>query len=128
MERALHSEPVKQGSDHGDELDCSVNQAGGMNGSAQKPARPAPGEPKPRWQQPWLTWVVLAAMLFGLWLWQTTGAQEAHPEVDYSTAYAWIRDGKVARVVLKGESLDGELSSPTEEGGKTISKFHTMVP
>ncbi len=91
-----------------------------MNHAVTEPARPR----RPAWPR----WILLAVILAGFWFWQSRQRAASHPEVDYSTAYGWIEQGKIASVVLKGRSLDGTLSSPETVDQRALTEFHTLVP
>jgi len=84
--------------------------------------------PTPPRGSSYVRWIFMAAILAGLWLWQSGSRDDNHPEIDYSTAYGWIEQGKVASVVLKDRSLEGELSAPETVDKRTMSSFHTMIP
>jgi cell division protease FtsH len=90
--------------------------------------RPAPDAESPG-RRPWMMWLLLAAAIAGMWLWQAgRGSKAAHETVDYSTAYEWIQTGKVKSVVLEGDSLAGELASPEPDSGRSIERFATTIP
>jgi cell division protease FtsH len=98
--------------------------------SQPEPTRPSssPRPASPR-RPHFLVWLVLGGALAGLWLWQSTGGDSRqHTEVDYSTAYQWIRAGVVKSVVLRGELLEGELSRPQQQGEGEVGSFRTTVP
>jgi cell division protease FtsH len=90
------------------------------------PTPPAPGAPPGR-RPSWLKWVVLAALLGAVWLWQSSQRKRA-PEVDYSTAYGWIDAGKVKSVILEGQDLQGSLSEPQSVDGRSMDRFHAWIP
>jgi cell division protease FtsH len=75
-----------------------------------------------------MRWMLLVAILASFWFWQSRQSDESHPEIDYSTTYGWIEQGKVASVVLKGRSLEGTLSTPETVEKRTVTSFHTMIP
>jgi cell division protease FtsH len=98
-----------------------------VNDAAPNPRPPV--RPPAQGRRPWLTWLILAVMLGGFWLWQSTQARRSETEVDYSTAYAWIAAGKVKSVVVeKDQGLAGTLSEPQMAAGHRTSEFHTRVP
>src|SRR5689334_9057204 len=98
-----------------------------MSSRTPEPPGDAPMPPSPP-RRSWLTWIALAAALGLLYLWQASGSQASLPEVDYSTAYHWISDGKVKSAVLRGSSLTGELTAPQTVDKRQVSSFHTMTP
>jgi cell division protease FtsH len=90
----------------------------------QRPPTPTPEAPR----RSWATWIALAALLGAVYWWQSHASDNAHPEVSYSTAYKWIRDGKVKSVEIRGDSLEGTLAAPETENNRQVSTFHTLTP
>ncbi|HTR51219.1 MAG TPA: ATP-dependent zinc metalloprotease FtsH [Kofleriaceae bacterium] len=87
---------------------------------------PKPPEPKRR---SWPTWLLLALLLGLFYAWQATSSSAAvQPEVAYSSAYGWIRDGKVKSVVMRGDALTGELAIPEMVDGRLVKAFRTVAP
>jgi len=76
----------------------------------------------------WLRWLLLAGLLSAFWFWRSSRETSVHPEIDYSTVYTWIDQGRVASVVMKGRSLEGKLSGPQMVEKQTVTSFHTLVP
>jgi cell division protease FtsH len=68
------------------------------------------------------------ALLGGLWVVQSRLAEPSRPEVDYSTALQWIREGKVKEVVIGNRELSGTLSEAQKVGDATTTTFSTSVP
>jgi cell division protease FtsH len=64
----------------------------------------------------------------GTWIWQSRFRDEVHPEVDYSTLVAWIRDDKVTSLVIEGQVVQGQLKAPEKVEGREVTKFHTSIP
>ena len=83
-----------------------------------KPASPRP----PRWG--WLVFVAVA----GLWLWQSHSGGGDGDAVDYSTALAYIRDGKVAEVTLDDTTMTGVLKADNASFHTTVPKDERLVP
>ena len=67
-------------------------------------------------------------MLVALWTWRSGGSSDKGADVDYSTAIAWVRDGKVKAVTLRGDDMVGELREAQPHGKTQITKFHTLAP
>jgi len=67
---------------------------------------------------------VLVAVAAALWLFPGSSTRE----LDYSTAYGLIRDGKVKAVELRGTTLDGELTAAAKIDGVEIERFRTTLP
>jgi cell division protease FtsH len=67
-------------------------------------------------------------MLVALWTWRSGGTSDKGADVDYSTAIAWVRDGKVKAVTLRGDDMVGELREAQPHGKTQITKFHTLAP
>jgi cell division protease FtsH len=71
---------------------------------------------------------MLALLLGGLWMWRSNRTEEHGPEVDYTTALGWVRDGKVRSVVVRGSSVSGVLKDPIPYSYANITEFHTQMP
>jgi cell division protease FtsH len=86
-------------------------------------ATPPPIEPRSRG-----SWIILAVLLGGFWIWGVARSASQKPEVPYTTAYAWIRDGKVSEVTMKGDVVAGKLRAAEQVDGRTIEVFLTRKP
>jgi cell division protease FtsH len=86
-------------------------------------ASPAPG---PR--RSWGSWIVVVGLLLVVWAWSAARGSAARPEVPYTTAYGWIRDGKVAEVTLEGDLVTGKLRAPEPVDGRSAKEFETRRP
>jgi len=75
---------------------------------SEQPATPAGGAP-------WRLLPLLIVLLLGTWLWREKAQAVTEPQVDYSTFYTWVEQGKVEAVVLKGPQLTGTLVLHTLE-------------
>src|SRR5688572_16066258 len=82
-----------------------------------------PMRPRPR-----ASWIVLALLLGGFWIWGVARNASQKPDVSYPTAYGWIKDGKVAEVTLKGDEILGQLRAPEQVEGRTTKVFTTRKP
>ncbi len=70
----------------------------------------------------------LPLMLFGMWVWkQGTEGSAAQAPVAYSQLYQWIEQGKVAAVVLNGETLEATLKAAEPIAGKPTTSVSTNV-
>jgi cell division protease FtsH len=72
--------------------------------------------------------VVLLAMMLGMWLWRTTAEGPTHPEVGYSDFYHWLEQDKIQSVEIRGQGLRGSLKAPETLGKQKIERFHTVLP
>lgn len=102
-----------------------------MSQPAQTPPGSPPGAPLPTPEPPrpsWAMFLILAAMLFGMYMWRNSIETARHPGIDYSTFYDMATNGKVESVVVKGQELDGEFKAVEKVEGSKIREFHTMVP
>ncbi|HWO17999.1 MAG TPA: ATP-dependent zinc metalloprotease FtsH [Kofleriaceae bacterium] len=98
--------------------------------SSEPPPESASGPgPRPR---RWGRFIFFLLLLAGFWLWRPGATPERGPEVDYSTAVEWIREGKVESVVIRGaehgSELEGELRIPAMRGARPIYEFHARAP
>src|SRR5262245_56337629 len=83
--------------------------------------------PTPPHRRPW-GWLVLAAMLVAFWLWSSSRQAAPQPDVDYTQALAWIREGKVKQVTLTDTTMTGVLAEPQKLDGASATTFKTNVP
>jgi cell division protease FtsH len=96
------------------------SRGGGPNeGSESTPDRPRP----PRW-----VLLVLATLLFGMWMWRAEIESAGPPSIDYSTFYAMVQDGKVESVVVKGQTVQGKFKAKEAIQGKKLQEFETIAP
>jgi len=63
-----------------------------------------------------------------VWTWSSLSSGSRQPEVPYTTAYAWIRDGKVSEVTLEGNQITGTLREEQPLDGDTVRGFQTRKP
>ena len=80
----------------------------------------------PPQRRPW-GWLIVMLLVTGLWMMHGSGDHEG-PDVDYSTAVAWVRGDKVKSVVIRGDSVVGKLHAPQMYRGNAIWEFHTLSP
>ena len=91
------------------------------------PSAGPPGDGTPSWRG----WVVLGALLVAWWAWHsvTTHEDSSRAVIAYSTFYQLIKDDKVDRVSVKGQTVIGTLRGPVEvEEGKKLTEFKTLLP
>jgi cell division protease FtsH len=53
---------------------------------------------------------------------------EELPQVDYSQFYAWVTEGKVAKVTIEGQEVSGDLKAPEKVAGKDSKTFKSTLP
>jgi len=85
---------------------------------------------EPPTRRSWTSWILLALLLASVWMWTSSSRTPSHPDVPYTTAFAWIRDGKVASVVIKGDVVRGtlrEAQAPAADA-KPVMSFQTRKP
>ena len=94
------------------------------------PSEPSPPGPPTAPPPPaWLRFGMLALMIAGMLYWQWSAkARMEHPEIDYSDVYALAEGDKLETVELVGQEVRGELTEPTEVGGRSITRFHALLP
>ena len=74
------------------------------------------------------SWIVLAVLLGGFWIWGAARSASQKPEVPYTTAYGWIQDGKVSEVTIKGDVIAGKLKAAEPLAGRSADVFVTRKP
>ena len=85
--------------------------------------------PPPTRSFSWPMVLLLLAMLGGMWLWRSAGkSSPTETPVNYSTFYTWVNNGLVKSVNLKGQAIDGQLSSPQKLAGHEVTHFQTRMP
>jgi cell division protease FtsH len=72
--------------------------------------------------------LVLALMMAGMWYWRSEREVPTQPPVDYSLFYSWIAESRVASVVIRGQTVHGELAKPVDVEGRAIERFYTIAP
>jgi cell division protease FtsH len=72
--------------------------------------------------------ILLGVMLAAMWFWKSRIEGAENPPVAYSQLYTWIEQGKVQRVVFRGESVDATLKQPEKLEERTVQTFHSNVP
>jgi cell division protease FtsH len=71
---------------------------------------------------------LLIVVLLGTWLWREKAQTVTQPQVDYSTFYTWVEQGKVGAVVIKGPQLTGTLKQAQTVAGGSTQSFQTTLP
>jgi cell division protease FtsH len=72
---------------------------------------------------------VLAVLLLTFFTWERFAANdETHPTVAYTAFYKAVEDKKVQSVTIKGQTVTGKFSSPTQVEGRSLQTFRTLVP
>jgi cell division protease FtsH len=74
------------------------------------------------------SWLILAVLLGGFWIWGVARGASQPPDVPYTTAYGWVRDGKVAEVTIKGDVVSGKLRAAEQVQGRSTDVFVTRTP
>jgi cell division protease FtsH len=88
---------------------------------------PIEAPPQPPQRRSWLSWIVLAALVTIVWTWTARSGGDK-PDVPYTTAYGWIRDGKVSEVTLKGDLVTGTLREKQALEKREVTSFQTLKP
>jgi cell division protease FtsH len=73
-------------------------------------------------------WIALLLAVAVLWIWPSGAGVKAPSEVDYSLAYRWLSEDKIESVVLRQQTLEGELRGAEEVDGQAIRSFRTSIP
>ncbi len=87
---------------------------------SQKPAPPPPSS--------WPMLLILALMMAGMWLWRSSQESTPQPGVDYSQFYSWVESDRVESVMIRGQSVSGQLKGPEQIEGRSITGFQTTLP
>ena len=87
----------------------------------------APDEP-PHLGISWKMLMLLLAMLAAMYMWRASSERSSRPELDYSTFYQMVSDGKVASVRFRGQAIEGEFASPTTVNDQSVEKFRSYAP
>jgi cell division protease FtsH len=74
------------------------------------------------------SWIVLVLLLGGFWIWGAMRSASQKTEVPYTTAYGWIREGKVSEVMIKGDVVSGKLKAAEQVDGRSTDGFVTRKP
>jgi cell division protease FtsH len=72
--------------------------------------------------------LVLGAIVLGMWLWRSGAENSSRPAVDYSAFYTWLEAGKVESVTLKGLAIEGELKTAEKVEGVPTKAFRSVRP
>jgi len=80
----------------------------------------------PPQRRPW-GWLVVMLILSAFWMWRGDSSDEG-PNVEYTTALSWVREGKVKDAVLRGDTLTGTLHAPQMHHDRAVWRFHTLAP
>jgi cell division protease FtsH len=76
----------------------------------------------------WLKWAIplVVALLFAS---QAFGDRKpSATSISYSTFYNLSEEGKVTRVTITGQNVNGVLKEPVQIGGKAVQDFSTTLP
>lgn len=64
-----------------------------------------------------------------VWTWQALGKRhDSHTKIPYSAFFQFANDGALKKVVIRGQELDGVLSSEKSFEGLTFTEFTTILP
>src|SRR5205814_180930 len=90
---------------------------------------PSKPPPAPAARPPWSTWLMLALVLGGMWVWQFLGRdQRESPAIPYSAFYSLAEEGKIASVTLSGQTISGRLKEPEQIDQRPVHDFRTTAP
>lgn len=72
---------------------------------------------------------LLFFLAFSGWYWTRSARETSEGSVvDYSVFHDWLKNDKVASVVLDGAAIDGVLKTPQRTLGPNAQTFHTVRP
>src|SRR5579859_1780436 len=97
-----------------------------MAAANRPPSSSSPTEPPPR--SPWVRWLpalLLVAAALSFWTGRTSSTP---PNIEYSSFYALVEQGKVARVSVSGQDVKGTLKAAETVEGHSLREFHTRLP
>jgi cell division protease FtsH len=73
--------------------------------------------------------VVTLAVLMALFAWEAAAWKSATlPQIDYSQLYAWVDEGKVAKVTIEGDEVSGDLKEAQTIEGRSSKTFRSTLP
>jgi hypothetical protein len=72
--------------------------------------------------------VILAAMLVGMYFWRAGIDGGRAPVIDYSGFYAQVEQGHVKSVTIRGQTVEGDFKGTQGVDGKKLEQFRTMIP
>jgi cell division protease FtsH len=72
--------------------------------------------------------LLLAFMLGAMWIWKWTSEGQSLATVPYSKLYEWIEAGKLATLVLAGDTVEATLKAPESVDGRSVTAFRANVP
>jgi cell division protease FtsH len=95
-----------------------------------QPAQPPKAPPSSAGAQrpAWLGWILLGLMLTSFWSWDYFGRAKPEPVISYTAFHQALVDQHVAKVVIKGQSVSGELRAALDVEGQKILTFQTILP
>jgi cell division protease FtsH len=77
----------------------------------------------------WLRWAIPLLLVAILLASEALGERRpASPGIDYSSFYALVDQGKVARITIEGQSVSGALKEAEPVEGRTVTDFSTTLP
>ncbi len=77
----------------------------------------------------WLRWAIPLLLVAILLASEALGERRpASPGIDYSSFYALVEQGKVARITIEGQSVSGALKAAEPVDGRTVTDFSTTLP
>jgi len=77
----------------------------------------------------WLRWALpLLLVTFVLASEALAGRKTAPPSIDYSSFYALVATGKVQRITMAGQAVQGTLKGPEQVDGRSVKDFSTTLP
>src|SRR5438552_3543662 len=93
------------------------------------PDGPPRGKKPPKASPPWGSALVALLVLAALFAWEAAAWKGAAlPSVDYSQLYAWVDQGKVAKVTIEGSVVSGDLKGPETVEGHPVTTFRAVLP
>lgn len=82
----------------------------------------------PKGKTPWAAvWTVLVLLTAG-WLLQERATAPSMNDLDYSELYRLIDEGKVERMVIKGQAVEGDFFEPQTIAGHRTNLFRATAP
>jgi cell division protease FtsH len=88
----------------------------------------SPGKDSLQPRSPWLL-ILLFVMPFGMMLFLRSVTHSEHgPSIDYSSFYDFAQKERVSKILIQGQSIEGDFKAVEDVNGKKSKTFQTIAP